>query len=183
MDKNYKKAVGYLNKRDIEKALTTFLRGIDRGEVKCAFGVLKIVTEIGTPSFVEEEAIDIFRERYSDILAMAENGDDEAMVMVAEAIRHGFAEDCEPYFFWLYRAKSLGNTDAAAILAEVESIYAFDYVGLDEPDSAELTLIGGEDALVLSEKKVPLPSEKGEQVLLADADDLLLEELGVYDAW
>lgn len=183
MDKNYKKAVNYLKKREIEKALTTFVRGIDHGEVKCAFGILKIVTEIGTPSFVEDEAIEIFQTRYYDILAMAEDGDDEAMVIVAEAIRCGFAEDSEPYFMWLYRAKSLGNPDAAAILAEVESIYAFDYIGLDEGDVSSLPKIGGGGTLVPGEERLPVPSDGTEQVLLADADDMLLEDLGVFDAW
>ena len=183
MDKNYQKAVNYLNKREIEKALTTFIRGIDRGEAKCAFGVLKIVTDIGTPTFLEQEAVDIFTARYFDILAMAEDGDDEAMVMVAEAIRCGFVDDDEPYFMWLYRARSLGNADAAAILAEVESAYALDYIGLDDGEFGEQALILGERGLVGTEDSEGFPSDGGETVLLADADDLLLDDLGVYDAW
>ena len=103
--------------------------------------------------------------------------------MVAEAIRCGFVDDDEPYFMWLYRARSLGNADAAAILAEVESVYALDYIGLDDGEFGEQALILGERGLVGTEDSGGLPSDGGETVLLADADDLLLDDLGVYDAW
>ena len=119
IDKYYKKALKQIESDQIEKAITTFISGLDHGFVKCAYGILHTVTELGSYTVAEDEAIDIFSSNYQSIKHLAEEGDSEAMVMVAYGILNGFVDDeDEPYMLWLTRAASLGNTDAAALLRD-----------------------------------------------------------------
>lgn len=104
----------------MEDAVTAFIVGVERGFVKCAFGLCKTVISYTVYTVSEEEAISIFTEVYSELKKLAQ-GDTEAMVMVAESLRLGFVDDeDEPYLFWLERAASLGNERAYAVLTELE---------------------------------------------------------------
>ena len=181
MDKYYQKAVKYLKGQDVERALTTFISGVDNGCPKCAFGVLKIAIEISTRTLTEDEAISIFNSCYDEIHSLADGGDDEAMIMVAEAIRYGIVEDEDPYFMWLWRAFELGNTDAADMLSELDR----------EMLAEEMMLGAGSGLIALSEGVTDLAAiyaqntyheeKEVEHTLISDADSLMLEICGIAD--
>jgi hypothetical protein len=180
MDKYYLKALEYLEAHDVERALTAFIGGVDRGFAKCGFGILKIAVEIGTNTLTEDEALSIFLSCYDEIRLMADGGDDEAMVMVAEAIRYGVADDDDPYFLWLWRAFELGNIAAADILAELDR----------EMIAEELTLAAGTALVALSDGATDPEAaytqninyeRKEEHTLISDADPFLIEDCGIAD--
>ena len=121
IDKYYERAMDYLENDDVENAITTFISGLEHGHVKCAFGPIHTLMRCCSYTMTEDEAISIFTSSYLKIKLLAQNGDTEAMVMVAEGIRYGFVEDDdEPYFFWLVRAAELGDKRAIAILEELD---------------------------------------------------------------
>lgn len=120
MDKYYQRAEKYIKSNKVEKALSVFLKGLECGYKKCAYGLLKTVINMKSRTFTDDEAIDIFKSSYLSIRSMAENGDDEAMVIVAESILNGIVDDEEPYLMWLYKASALGNERAAEILNELD---------------------------------------------------------------
>ena len=104
----------------VEDALTTLVAGLDHGEDKCSFTLLMTLMKHTSPTFTEDEAIEIFEARYPTFRRLAEEGDAESMFIVAEAIRYGFAEDDEPYMFWLTRASELGYDEATELLCDLE---------------------------------------------------------------
>ena len=122
IDKYYKRAMGYLKNDDVENAITTFFSGLERGHVKCAFGPIHTLMRYRSYTMTEDEAISIFASSYLKIKLLAQNGDTEAMVIVAEGIRYGFVEDDdEPYLFWLTRAAELGDKSAMTIIEELDT--------------------------------------------------------------
>ena len=124
IDKYYERAQEYVENNDVEKAITTFIAGLDHGCVKCAFGVIHTLMSHRSYTMTEDEAISIFDSSYSDIKRLAEEGDTEAMVMVAEGIRYGFVEDDdEPYLFWLMKAAELGDKSAMSVMEELGMPY------------------------------------------------------------
>ena len=178
MGRYYNRALKHLAEGRIEQALTDFISGVEHSDDKCAFGILRIATEIGSNTFREEEAIAIFQHHLDAILGMAQRGDAEAMVMVAEAIRRGFTErDDEPYLYWLNRAAELGSADATHILGELEREQSSEHLRL-APPGAVVTAEGS--------YSLPIPDDGldfDEHVLIGDADCDLLDTLGVFDSW
>ena len=99
------------------------------------------------------------------------------MLMVADGIRYGFVDDDEPYMYWISRASALGN----AMAAEAEADYDREENPLYLPDPAnaaersELHL--NDESLAI----VPVSEIPDECVLIAGADFLVREELGIND--
>ena len=174
----YTKGMEHMERNEVEEALTTLIAGLERGESKCAFGILHAVTHFCSYTVSEEEGISIFRASYPQIKSLAQGGDPEAMVMVAEGIRLGFVgEEDEPYLYWLTKAAALGDLHADAILRELEE--SDDPFGL--PDlSAYLIGEGGDetDLLLLAQdaEDIDLPEE---HVLLEEPDFVLREQFGI----
>ena len=164
----YKRASNLLKRKEVERALTVFLQGVDKGFAKCAYGIVQAVTTQGSPTFTQEEAISIFNESYEKIKALASQGDTEAMVMVAEGIRYAFVDDeDEPYLFWLNKAKEMGNKDAEFILEEIDKLY--------EPITITITDDFGNSTTA------ELSPDETADVLHAEPDNILLEDYGIAD--
>ena len=126
----------------------------------------------------------IFQSAYPGIKALAESDDTEAMLMVADGIRYGFVDDDEPYMYWINRAAALGNAKAA----EAEAEYDREENPLYLPDPAnaaersELHLNDESLAVVPVSEQILKDCEiPDECVLIADADFLVREELGIDD--
>ena len=126
----------------------------------------------------------IFQSAYPGIKALAEGCDTEAMLMVADGIRYGFVDDDEPYMYWISRASALGN----AMAAEAEAEYDREENPLYLPDpanAAEKSKMHINDeslAVVPVSERILKDSEiPDECVLIADADFLVREELGIND--
>ena len=168
MDKYYKQATKYLEKKDTEKALTTFIVGVDSGFHKCAYGLVKAVTTIGSFTLTEDEAISIYQKSYPKLKEMALMGDHEAMFMIGYGILQGFVEDDdEPCFYWFEKAFSLGNQDAGQALidfAETESKFVL-YDINDKPYTPEF-------AYILMHTI---------DVIRAEVDGTTLDDLGISD--
>lgn len=167
-----------MERNEVEEALTTLIAGLERGESKCAFGILHAVTHFCSYTVSEEEGITIFKTYSPCIRSLAQAGDTEAMVMVAEGTRLGFVEDeDEPYLYWLTKAAALGDLHADAILRELEE--SDDPFAL--PDLSECLLEGGADEtdlLLLAQdaEDIDLPEE---HVLLEEPDFVLREQFGI----
>lgn len=180
IERYYRKGSMLADKNEVEDAITTFISGLDRGECKCAYGILHAVTHFCSYTMSEEEGISVFRSYYPQIKSLAQAGDAEAMRMVAEGIWLGFVEDeDEPYLFWLEKAASLGNSCAEDLLRELGE--ADDPFAL--PDLSECLLEGGADQtdqLLLAQdaEDIDLPEE---HVLLAEPDFVLREQFGIND--
>lgn len=116
----------HVRHHDTEEALTVFLCGVEQdADAKCAFAIPYTILLHGSHTLSMEEAVSIFQPFYPSLLALAQKGDVEAMVMVAEAIRYGFAEDEDtPYLYWLYLARARGNRRAGELLHELDEIAA-----------------------------------------------------------
>ena len=192
IDKYYEKANKLIENDEVEEAITTFIAGLDHGCVKCAYGVIHTVMNHCSYTMTEDEAISIFSSSYSKIKLLAEEGDTEAMVMVAEGIRHGFVDDYdEPYLFWLTKAAELGDKGAIAIIEELdrlddpwmlpegesfvtaeacEDMDSTDMILLD--DRLDLEVFSNADAAALIAQ---------EYVLIADPDADILEQYGITD--
>ena len=192
IDKYYEKANKLIENDEAEEAITTFIAGLDHGCVKCAYGVIHTVMNHCPYTMTEDEAISIFSSSYSKIKLLAEEGDTEAMVMVAEGIRHGFVDDYdEPYLFWLTKAAELGDKGAIAIIEELdrlddpwmlpegesfvtaeacEDMDSTDMILLD--DRLDLEVFSNADAAALIAQ---------EYVLIADPDADILEQYGITD--
>ncbi len=107
--------------RGIENAITVFMSGINRGDPKCAYGILDVVMHQGTYTISDNEAASIYRASFPEIKLLAQNGDAEAMVMVAQGLRYGIVQDEEyPYAFWLSEAVRLGNEWATTVIKDIE---------------------------------------------------------------
>lgn len=76
---------------------------------------------VGSVTMTLYEAETIFNDNYFEIKALAEDGDAEAMVILAESARYGFSDDDEPYMFRLTKAAELGCKKAMDIIAEIEA--------------------------------------------------------------
>ena len=113
----------YIRHRDIEEALNAFIRGVDDdGDAKCAFAIPYTLMLHGSCTLEMDEGISIFLPHFDNLRALARAGDVEAMVMVAEALRYGFAEDEDtPYLYWLHLARARGNRRAGEILYELDA--------------------------------------------------------------
>ena len=126
----------------------------------------------------------IFQSAYPGIKALADGGDTEAMLMVADGIRYGFVDDDEPYMYWISRASALGN----AMAAEAEAEYDREENPLYLPDPANAAEkskmhINDESLAVVpvSERILKDCEIPNECVLIAEADFLVREELGIDD--
>lgn len=126
----------------------------------------------------------IFQSAYPGIKALADGGDTEAMLMVADGIRYGFVDDDEPYMYWINRAAALGNAKAA----EAEADYDREENPLYLPDPANAAErskmhINDEslDVVPVSERILKDCEIPDECVLIAEADYLVREELGIND--
>ena len=180
----YKDSYKLLNEMKIERAITGFCRGLDTGCAKCAYGILDAVVNCGSHTMSEDEAIRIFQNNYPYIKSLAEEGDSDAMVIMAESIRHGFSEDDEPYFLWLHMASALGNPKAAALLSELEidelpALQAAQRSSADLPVAAGASLPMATGATNIGEEVYDPSSEV---VLMSEPDFLLREELGLIPA-
>ena len=147
---------------DTERRISSFIKGLDGGDPKCAFRLLDTVINVGSTTVTEDEAISIFQSAYPGIKALAEGDDTEAMLMVADGIRYGFVDDDEPYMYWISRASALGNAKAA----ERSELHLNDESLAVVPVSEQ----------ILKDCEIP-----DECVLIADADFLVREELGIND--
>ena len=126
----------------------------------------------------------IFQSAYPGIKALAEGDDTEAMLMVADGIRYGFVDDDEPYMYWINRAATLGNAKAAEAEAEYDRKENPLYLP-DPANAAEMSKMHLNDeslAVVPVSKRILKDVEiPDECVLIADADYLVREELGIND--
>ena len=139
---------------------------------------------VGSITVTEDEAISIYQSAYPGIKALAEGGDTEAMLMVADGIRYGFVDDDEPYMYWISRASALG--DAEALRAESEYDRAESVICLSSPSSMPegYAQHANDEALAIVPvgEGLPMDSEiPDECVPIADADFLVREELGIDD--
>ena len=126
----------------------------------------------------------IFQSAYRGIKALAEGCDTEAMLMVADGIRYGFLDDDEPYMYWISRASALGNAKAAEAEADYDReenpLYLLDPANAAE--RSELHLNDESLAVVPVCERILKDCEiPNECVLIAEADFLVREELGIDD--
>lgn len=123
----------------------------------------------------------IFQSAYQDIKALADGGDTEAMLIVADGIRYGFVDDDEPYMYWISRASALGNAKAAEAEAEYDREENPLYLP-DPANAAERKINDGSLAVVPVSERILKDGEiPDECVLIAEADFLVREELGIDD--
>ena len=138
----------------------------------------------GSTTVTEDEAISIFQSAYTDIKALAEGGDTEAMLMVAEGIRYGFVDEDEPYMYWVSRASALGDAKADKLLDEYDREESPLYLPSPETMPERYEQDTKDDVLAvvpMSEKKLNIGEITDECALIADADFLVREELGIDD--
>ena len=123
----------------------------------------------------------IFQSAYPGIKALAEGCDTEAMLMVADGIRYGFVDDDEPYMYWINRASALGNAKAAEVEAEYDREENPLY--LPDPANAAERKINDESLAIVpvSERILNDVEIPDEYVLMAEADFLVREDLGIDD--
>ena len=193
MNKYYEKAQRYIDAHDVEEAITAFISGLERGDCKCAYGIVRAVMQFGSYTMTDDEAISIFASSYSEIRLLAEEGDTEAMVMVAEGIRYGFVDDDdeEPYLFWLFKAAALGDKDALSIIEELDlpsgafalpsaaSVVTNEvFESMDEIDHLLLDTQTEGDSVEWIEDLMP---ETEDHVLLDQADWAIREDCGIND--
>ena len=126
----------------------------------------------------------IFQSAYPGIKALAEGCDTEAMLMVADGIRYGFVDDDEPYMYWISRASALGNAMAAEAEAEFDREENPLYLP-DPANAAERSKMHINDeplaVVPVSERILKDCEIPNECVLIAEADFLVREELGIDD--
>ena len=162
----YKKAKRQIKMQKIEEAISTLIAGLDRGYVKCAYGLVHTLLHYTSYTFTEDEAIALFNLNYERIKLLAEEGDIEAMLMLADGIEYGLVPDeDEPYGYWRARAVKLGGREAVA---------QFDTLGddaLPDPDDGQATI------QTCDADDESLPSD--EQVLIAEPDLILREQCGI----
>ena len=173
MEKYYKMASDKLMGDDIEGAISLFISGVDNGEYKCAFGLLWTVFSLGSYTFTLDEAIEIYESVYSELKNLAENGDSDAMIMVAEGIRYGFVyDDDQPYLYWLHTAGNLGNPLAEKLICEVEEDadgFSLWSAECDQPEEeVERLLNGGLEGIK-------------DHALFSEVDELLMEQYGILE--
>lgn len=181
IDTYYRKAIRFIELGDTEEAITAFISGVDHGFVKCAYGLLDTVIRYGSFTVTEDEAISVFESNYPSLRLVAEEGDAEAMVMVAEGIRLGFVDDeDEPYLYWLKRAESLGEPKAYEILDELDESDDPFALPVADPEMGEPT--DDSDLLLLDDPTDGWDdlSDVPEDVApLAEPDWMVNEELGI----
>ena len=138
----------------------------------------------GSITVTEDEAISIFQSAYQDIKSLADGGDTEAMLMVAEGIRYGFVDVDEPYMYWVSRASALGDAKADKLLDEYDREESPLYLPSPETMPERYGQDTKDDVLAVvpvSEKKLNIGEIPNECVLIADADFLVRDELGIDD--
>ena len=138
----------------------------------------------GSITVTEDEAISIFQSFYPNIKAIAEGGDTEAMLMVAEGIRYGFVDDDEPYMYWISRASALGDAKAVKLSEEYDREESPLYLPSPESMPERYGQHTKDDVLAvvpMSEKILNIGEIPDECVFMADADFLVREELGIDD--
>ena len=138
----------------------------------------------GSTTVTEDEAILIFQSAYPGIKALAEGDDTEAMLMVADGIRYGFVDDDEPYMYWVNRASALGDAKADKLLDEYDREESTLYLPSPEtmPERYAQDTKDDVSAVVpVSEKILNIGEIPDECALIADADFLLRDELGIDD--
>jgi hypothetical protein len=106
------------------------------------------------------------------------------MLMVAEGIRYGFVDDGEPYMYWINRASTLGNAKAAEVEAEYDReenpLYLPDPV--NAPERYERNINDEAHSVVPVSERILNDVEIPDGcALIADADFLVREELGIND--
>ena len=175
---------------EVEEAITTFVKGVDHGYFKCAYGIIHTVMNHRLYTMTDDEAISIFSSAYSDIKLLAQEGDTEAMVMVAEGIRLGFVEDDdESYLFWLTKAAECGDKSAIDILKELDLPYnSWDLTGglsfvtneaLEGMDSTDKLLLDDQLNLEDVEDIEDIEGILDERVLTDDADWVIREQFDI----
>ena len=103
------------------------------------------------------------------------------MLIVADGIRYGFVDDDEPYMYWISRASALGNAKAAEAEAEYDREENPLYLP-DPANAAERKINDGSLAVVPVSERILKDGEiPDECVLIAEADFLVREELGIDD--
>ena len=143
-----------------------------------------MVLNSGSITVTEDEAISIFQSAYPDIKALGEGGDTEAMLMVAEGIRNGFVDDDEPYMYWVSGASALGDAKADKLLDEYDREESPLYLPSPETMPERYAQDTKDDVLAVvpvSEKILNIGEIPDECVLIADADFLVRDELGIDD--
>ena len=101
--------------------------------------------------------------------------------MVADGIRYGFVDDDEPYMYWISRASALGDAKAAKLVEKYDReecpLYLPDPANAPERhvNDESLAIVHVSDR-ILEDGEIP-----DEYVLIADADFLVREELGIDD--
>ena len=192
IDKYYEKANKLIENDEVEEAITTFIVGLDHGCVKCAYGVIHTVMNHCSYTMTEDEAISIFSSSYAKIKLLAQEGDTEAMVMVAEGIRYGFVDDYdEPYLFWLTRAAELGDKGAMAIIEELDLSDdpwalpgATSFVtaeARDSMDSTDMILLDDRLDLEVVDDMEDVTVIPEEHVLIDEPDWVMREQYGIND--
>lgn len=188
----YEKAQNHVKINEVEEAITAFIAGLDRGDAKCAYGLVHTVINRGSYTVTEEEAISMFSSSYPGLRLLAREGDPEAMVMVAEGIRYGFVdEEDEPYLFWLIKAAELGHEGAMAILEELDlsddpwalpgaavAVTADALEGMDATDRLLLDDLPEPGGVEDMPDVTAIPEE---HVLLDEPDWCLREQCGIED--
>jgi hypothetical protein len=187
----YKKGERLIKSRDAERAIDAFVSGLERGDPKCAFGIYYTVAIVGSVTMTIYEAENIFNERYDEIRDLADMGDAEAMVILAESARYGFSDaDEEPYMLRLYAAAALGSEKAKAIIADIKAEDE-ERISLPEADESISLAEAEEQAIVppASELPIGLTDSRAKElckdisrecILIADeADGDILESLGM----
>ena len=183
IDKLYKKGLSLIEKGKYEEAITAFISGLDRGEVKCAYGILRTVMSYGSLTVTDEEAVEMLTAVYPEVKRLARIGDAEAMVIVAQSSRYGFVDDEEePYMLWLTGAAELGNETAISLLKALEL--------------SDAPLLGGTTSLAVSGERGVVSADadaaaadddfceafrRGERVLIDEPDWLEYEAYGIND--
>jgi hypothetical protein len=145
---------------------------------------LDAVLNNGSTTVTEDEAISIFQSAYPAIKSLAEGGDTEAILMVAEGIRYGFVDDDEPYMYWVSRASALGDAKADKLLDEYDREESPLYLP-DPANAAERSKMHINDeslaVVPVSERILKDCEIPDECVLISEADYLVREELGIND--
>lgn len=192
IDKYYEKANRLIANDEVDEAITTFIAGLDHGCVKCAYGVIHTVMNHSSCAMTEDEAISIFSSSYSKIKLLAEDGDTEAMVMVAEGIRYGFVDDCdEPYLFWLTKAAELGDKGAISIIEELDlsddpralpgATSLVTAEARDSRDSTEMILLDDRLDLEAVDDMEDVAVIPEDHVLIDEPDWVMREQCGIND--
>ena len=115
----YKEARVFYEDGNRAEALKLYNQGIEVGDEKCFYGYAQFLHYGYEMEKDEERAIEIFREHYEPILALANSGDAQAMRIVGFYLYNGFGieVDKEEAFQWFFKSADAGDELAALSLA------------------------------------------------------------------